>query len=294
MNDLIPSDYRSSIANLDSVIGQCCTAVAEARAAESPMMIAMTTARATNKLREMITNDMMKDIMALQGSHLGFVTDKDRDGGYKVDVVKEVMIEAALNGFRMVGNESNIIAGRHYGTKLGYRRKVMELEGFTNLVIEPGVPEASGQNALVPLIASWKLDGKTYTLRRLKTDEIDRRIPVRVNSGMGADAILGKAERKVLKEIYELCCGCTIADADESPADDGNTVDAVEPEATKPEGSTAINDIIKQYRGRIGEATERDELTGIVERLDVELALPAQAREDLRNAARDKFKSLPA
>ncbi|QEG40455.1 hypothetical protein [Roseimaritima ulvae] len=290
MNSLISGDYQTAIAKLDTVIGDCCTAVANARKANHPMMVAMTTARATNMLRELITDEMMRDIMALQGSHLGFITDKDADGGYKVGVIREVMIEAALKGFRMVGNETNIIAGRHYGTKLGYRRKVLEIEGFSDLVLEPGVPEQHGTNALVPLIATWKLDGKPLSIRRLKTPEIDRRIPVRVNAKMGADAIVGKAERKILKEIYELCCGYTIADSEDSPAAP-EVIDAVE--ISEPPPSTGINASIQRYRDRIAEATERGQLTGIVERLDLEIALPVQAREDLRKSAREKFKSLP-
>ncbi len=163
--------------------------------------------------------------MALQGTGLGFLTDKDvaKNGekpGYPITDVKLVAIEAALMGAHWVGNEFNIISCRPYLTKNFFTRKLREFDGFTDLKLFPGVPVLAGEKgALVPYVATWKLNGVEDRIERLVTKladnrEIDERICVKVNSGMGADAILGKAERKIKAAIYGRLTGSEVADGD--------------------------------------------------------------------------------
>lgn len=172
--------------------------------------------RALNKL---ITDDMMSDIMELQGSALGFRTDKDRDNGYSVDVVKECAIDCLLRGGHLVGNEMNIIAGRAYYTKEYFTRMLAELPGLTDLRLMPGVPSQNERGALVPYHASWNYKGIPGSLicsaRKLPDGTIeDDRICVKVNSGMGSDAILGKAERKIRARIFARLTGTTVSEGD--------------------------------------------------------------------------------
>jgi hypothetical protein len=177
-------------------------------------------AAAIRALHNAITDEMMKEIMHLQGTGLGFLTDKDKDGGYDAKIVKLVAIEASLMGAYWVGNEFNIISERPYLTKNFYTRKLREFPGLTDLKLSPGVPNLIGdKGALVPYVATWKYDSRDFRIERLlkriddKT-ELDERIPVRVNSGMGADAILGKAERKIKAQIYNLLTGSNHSDGD--------------------------------------------------------------------------------
>lgn len=182
-------------------------------------------AAAIRALHNAISEDMMKDIMHLQGTGLGFLTDKDDPAknnppGYPAADVKLVAIEAALMGAFWVGNEFNIIANRPYLTKNFFTRKLREFPGLTDLRLSPGVPVLVGdKGALVPYVATWKLNGQEMRNERLlrklddKTD-LDERVPIRVNSGMGADAILGKAERKVKAQIYNLLTGSDLTDGD--------------------------------------------------------------------------------
>lgn len=182
-------------------------------------------AAAIRALHQAVNEDMMKDIMHLQGTGLGFLTDKDDPAknnppGYPVGEVKLVAIEAALMGAFWVGNEFNIIANRPYLTKNFFTRKLREFPGLTDLRLSPGVPSLIGdKGALVPYVATWKLNGQEMRIERLlrkiddKTD-LDERIPIRVNSGMGADAILGKAERKIKAQIYNRLTGSDFTDGD--------------------------------------------------------------------------------
>jgi hypothetical protein len=58
--------------------------------------------------------------MALQGSNLGFKTDKDKTGGYSEAEVKTCLIDAVLLGLQPTGNEFNIIASQMYPTGVGF------------------------------------------------------------------------------------------------------------------------------------------------------------------------------
>ncbi len=176
-------------------------------------------ASAIRALNTLITDDMMKDIMELQGSALGFRTDKDRENGYQVGVVKECAIDCLLRGGHLVGNEMNIIAGRAYYTKEYFTRMLAELPGLTDLRLMPGVPHVGERGALVPYQASWNFKGIPGSLqcsaRKLPDGTIeDDRICVKVNSGMGSDAILGKAERKIRARIFARLTGTTVSEGD--------------------------------------------------------------------------------
>ncbi len=163
-------------------------------------------AEGVKKVRELVRS-VSDRIMPLQGSALGFRTDKDKDGGYGADVVAECATEALLRGLRLTGNEWNIIGGRCYVAQAGCARLVAELEGLTDLEHAPGVPLLKEGGAIVLYSATWKVDGKPMSLTRT--------IPIRVNNGMGVDAILGKAKRKMLAAVYERVTGSVLSDGEE-------------------------------------------------------------------------------
>jgi hypothetical protein len=160
---------------------------------------AVVLAKAVGALRKSLTPERMAPIMQLQGTPLGFRTDKDRDGGYDMEVVREAVIEAAINGVDVVGNQFNIISRRCYITREGMSKMLRDWRGLTDLRINLGVPTGKGDGALVPFEVSWMLGGVS--------DELKGIVPVKVNNGMGADAILGKADRKVKARIYSRISG---------------------------------------------------------------------------------------
>jgi len=174
-------------------------------------------ADAMQQLRELITVDMMKSVMALQGSPLGFRTDKDKEEkpGYPVEVVKEVFVEAMIRGAHMIGNETNIIGARWYGTKEYFDRKVREFPGLTNFrpVLSPPTITSSGLGAVVKASATWKRDGRNEEYKEAE-------IPIRINQGQIVDAIMGKAERKLLARVYKQLTG-----NDQPEGDAGDALD---------------------------------------------------------------------
>jgi hypothetical protein len=244
-------------------------------------------------LQAALTPQIMQPILALQGSSLGFKTDKDSVGGYDLDTVRNCTIEAWLRGFNHVGNEFNIIAGRFYGAKAGFERLVKTHPGLMNLEVAKGNPEIVGQVAYVTARAVWKLDSKSdemeFSRRKLPSgQEIDLRVPVRVNSGMGIDAILGKADRKIYAAIYARISGETIPDGDA-----GDVIDtrASEPKVRKSDlfssepfdTADAIDqgDVTAGYLGRIADAAGKQDVATIAKEAGGDRRLSAESRKTI-------------
>jgi hypothetical protein len=192
---------------------------------QPPLLQSINMARGLQRLRDALPEGPVKTyFMPLKGTPLGFLTDEgDKVPDYSWQVVRDCIIEALLRGFRPIGNEFNIISGRFYGAKNGLERIVREYPGLSNLTYELGVPALGQNGALVGFDAKWTLDGEVMELcgRAAEGLALDTRIPVRVNSGMGPDAILGKATRKMFARIYNRILGMAAIDADGEPGRSG-------------------------------------------------------------------------
>lgn len=211
-------------AEIEGIVSECGMLALHGQA---PLVQALQLADGIQRMREVISLAVVqKYFMPLQGTPLGFVTDRDhpKDGQpscYPVEVVRDVAIEAFIRGFRPIGNEINIISGRLYVAKAGFERVVREFPGLTDLVYELGVPEAGPNGtSLVQFDSSWKLYGVDDMIsgRPAKDGTIDSRIVVRLNSGMGPDGALGKATRKLFARIYTRLTGCS-RDIEADPKD---------------------------------------------------------------------------
>lgn len=171
----------------------------------------------------------MDDLMFLKGSKLGFRTDRDTsDKSYSRQQIRDCLIEGMLRGAHPVMNEINIIGGNCYLTKEFFQRRLSELDGFANLHVAFGVPLMKDGGALVEMRATWLWKGQRQSMLCVKTDESDNRIAVRVNAGMGVDAVLGKAESKLLRRIYKKVTGSEWVEEDE--VDAVPVLEAEEPE----------------------------------------------------------------
>ena len=190
---------------IDAVAGRAASIFGTANTFEEELQVAA----AMQEMRALLTPDIMAPIMGLMNTDLGFRTDRDprlpaKPGrepikAYPVEVVRDVVIEARLRGFHVVGNEFNIIAGRFYGCQSGFRRKVITHPEVTDLKDRFEVPRRLDGGAIVKCSATWKRNGIG--------DSIEREFPIKTDEYTGADAIRGKAERKLYAAIWNRLSG---------------------------------------------------------------------------------------
>lgn len=224
------------------------------------MQRALTLAKGVNRLRQLLTKDMMEDVMQLMNTPLGFLTDRDPNKNkdvepYPMETVRDSVIEAKLKGFEVVGNEFNIIAGRFYGTKEGYIGKLSRLPGLSDLICTFGIVRIAPDNskAIVPCSATWRFNG-VKARRPVEGTEWED-VVVRLNRGQNEDAALGKAERKFRARIYAQITGSEQSDAENDP--DVNTMKRVnEGGEAEARGSEAVLDKLKQQQAANGQTDQ--------------------------------------
>ncbi|WGK93769.1 MULTISPECIES: hypothetical protein [Flavobacterium] len=158
-------------------------------------------------LKEKLTPEYMKPIMYLQGSNLGFKTDKDKNGGYLPEEVKACLIDAVLLGLQPTGNEFNIIAGNMYPTRQGFGSLLEKVPGLKySIVYSNPIFSNDKTSATCKCLVKWELNGEK--------SEQEIEFPIKSNNYATADAILGKAERKARRWLFNKVKGTDIPDGD--------------------------------------------------------------------------------
>ncbi len=187
----------------------------------------ITSATCIHALKQALTHKAMEPIMDLQGSRLGFKTDRDtyhgEQRGYNVDTVRDVVVEACMHGLMPIGNQFNIIASNMYVTKEGLTYLLSNMQGLSRLKIKIQVGET-----IEKITKAKTKEGKPYD--RVDRDanvqaaiscvylgeQVDETLDlvIRVNAMMGHDAIIGKAERKAKAWLYNYLTGSGLGEGD--------------------------------------------------------------------------------
>lgn len=178
-------------------------------------------ANAVAAIKRALTPEVMKPILELQNTRLGFLTDSK--SGYPEETVKSAIIEAAFRGLAPYGNQFNVISGRCYVTKEGMNTLLGRVRGLKKWGFETSVPALNGQKAECSVLIEWLMEGE----KEIHSET--RRFPVRVNMGMGDDAIMGKAERKAAGWLLKRLTGIDAVDGDASEAPGGRRMVDVTP-----------------------------------------------------------------
>lgn len=225
MNKLTISN--EAIAALDKAAENSLIAQKEASQFKRTLMVA----DSINELRRLLTPEVMTNIMRLQNSAIGFRT--DNPAGYTVDVVTDCVIEATFKGVYPVGNEFNILKGRCYITKEGFRHKLRSIPGLSWMEI-PGIPRMVAEGGAVGKIRlEWTLNGEKRSQ--------DLEIAIRVNKDMGIDAIIGKLSRKARAWLYTTITG---QDAGDGDAEDDTPIDVTPQAAEVKRGTEKVADLL--------------------------------------------------
>lgn len=208
------STIESTLVKLDDALNQFSISAPDVkhRLAQTFKMSMM-----ANQIRSALTDEIMATVfLPLKNTSLGFKTDEaTRSRPYTVAEIRDALVDGILRGLLPINNEMNIIGGNLYSAKNGVKR--LARDRVTKLVMMPSIPRMASGGALVDYTATFELDGKPMKLER----KGESAFPIRVNNGQGADAILGKAERKMYNFILETISGMSFEDSDmdDSPAD---------------------------------------------------------------------------
>jgi hypothetical protein len=160
-------------------------------------------ASALQTLDKLLTPEFMEPIMALQGSNLGFKTDKI----YSVQEVKACLMDAVLLGLQPTNNEFNIIAKNMYPTRQGFGSLLKKINGLKYSISYSNptfTPDKSSANCVATI--KWELNGESHVQ--------DQEFAIKSNTYATADAILGKAERKARRWLFNTVEGTDIPDGD--------------------------------------------------------------------------------
>lgn len=163
---------------------------------------------AISQLKELLTNDYMKVITSLQGSRLGFLTDKDKNGGYDINTVKNCCIDAVLMGVDIYGNEFNIIGSNTYITKEGFTSLLnKKIKGLNYDILYKDIKiSADKSSATMTADIRWTING----------NENSQEVPFTIKSNQYAsvDSLAGKCERKAKRWLYNKITGLNLPEAD--------------------------------------------------------------------------------
>lgn len=176
---------------------------------------------AVSVIKESLSDDYMMPIMSLQGSSLGFKTDQDtvkvKDGqkwitkkgeGYPMEIVRECLIEATFLGLEVTGNQFNIIGGNMYPTREGFGALLDKMKGLKKNFTYTNINQPAGQKvAYVKVRIDWQFDNESA-----RKQEIE--FPIKSNEYTSYDALIGKAERKAKRWLFNTIKGTDISDGD--------------------------------------------------------------------------------
>ena len=141
------------------------------------------------KLRKLMLNtpEIERVVMHMANNRLGFMTDRSpatlasnrrRGKGvttpYTYEALVDAVVEGLLKGYRISGNEMNIIAGNFYAAKAGSFRLIIEWPGMANFKYgNQPVTWGQGQNAYaqVKCWATWQLNAVDSSIGIEKDDD---------------------------------------------------------------------------------------------------------------------------
>lgn len=149
-------------------------------------------------------------VMALQGTEAGFLTDMDEKGGYDERTTVNAVTVALVNGFHLVENEFNIIAGKFYGAKNGYKRKCREFESERFKALSIGDPDNGDimegpTTVTVPMSITYTVLDKETQQKITKT--LKKRIQFTKKSRDTVDAWLGKGAKRLYQRLLSELTG---------------------------------------------------------------------------------------
>lgn len=165
------------------------------------------------KLKELLTPEIMKPFKLLMNNAIGFKTDRDKsENTYSDEVIKNCLIEAINYGVQITDNQFNIIAGRAYITKEGFRFLLKNVAGLKFAESRDGLPIWDSEKVVVNMIIDWEFQGEKNSQKMAFSFKIEKSQYGKITTT--DDNTTGKATRKILKWLYEKVSGFEMPDGE--------------------------------------------------------------------------------
>ena len=202
----------------------------------SLMTRAVHTARAMQIARKYVEQNV-RYLVDLQGSELGFLTDKKDGEKYTAAELVDPLTSALVLGVPLVGGCAMVLAKRLYITSPGWEHRFRETEDMSWPEIRIGEIEHIDEPRYVDLpkekqyvhrgqlvkdrsvpgtarVECWarvvygKIEHQvTFFDRRSTEGGMDERLIIKVNRGMTDDAVIGKARARLYKALWRQAMG---------------------------------------------------------------------------------------
>lgn len=192
------------------------------------MAKAIMTAQARQNIRHLLTPEIMGLFMELQNQQDGFLTDRiDPKNLYGIDTVRNCVMEGFFQGVYPFNNELNIIAGRLMLVKNGWAGKI-EREFACQAFYDNEVPDKGPG-------ATWKVHVYCWCKRDGKQIEITGRDNTKGRTYLvtaykdAIDSLLGKAQRRALRDLWRLLAGMSYDEEESRPEEEPKPEVKVEP-----------------------------------------------------------------
>lgn len=161
--------------------------------------------------------DVKELVIGLQNSVAGFLTDRSPTARkpksvYPYPELVEALTPCLMEGYRMTGNEINIIAGKGMPVKAGKFRKIIEQPGVNNFRHIIGAPHMEGNIAKIRCQATWTLGEEKQSIGM---DDDDKCV-IAVEKGPydGIDKLVGLAESKLFSRVLSRMMGKIVIEGD--------------------------------------------------------------------------------
>jgi len=250
---MIPEELQEKF---DLVVKECSGALSTGVNSIKDSLVVMNGIRSLKAFFK--TPEIQELVEMSQESPAGFLTDRseknifkhNKNPDRKYDMkpysyaqIVEALIPCCLEGYRMHGNEINIISGKGMPVKAGKFRRILEMtEGFRETISTPAVKDG---HAFIKCKAKWVIEGREQSIGYEDGDEVH--IKVKFGKWDSLDKARGLAQSKLYSQVLTRITGRFIAEEpdgviipneDTKPSDVKVTVEEPEPpkteETTKP------------------------------------------------------------
>lgn len=206
-----------------------------------------------------------KHLEALQGTDLGFLSDRKDGERYSAPELVDFFTHALVLGIPLIGGCCMVMAKRLYITSPGWEHRFRETEEMGWPEIRIGEIEHIDEPRYVDLpkekqymhrgqlvkdrsvpgtarVECWarvfygKIEHRVEFFDRRSTGGMDERIIIKVNRGMTDDAVIGKTRARLYKALWRQAMGVGLDGADEedaSPDESQRTIDVTVESATE-------------------------------------------------------------